>query len=57
MSSLYIRTLKIFIQIFFLFQSALLIIPASLYRLCLRIVSNKKLHFNPFRHTHEDVFK
>lgn len=57
MSSLYMGILKMVVQAFFLLQSLILIIPASLYRLAMRLVSNKKLHFNPLRHTHEDVFK
>lgn len=57
MSTLYIGMLKVVIQLFFLIQSVVLIIPASLYRLVTRVLTNKKLHFNPMKHTHEDVFK
>lgn len=57
LSSLHIHVLKLFIQIFFIIQSIILIIPSCLYRLILKLFSKQHKHINPFKHTHEDVFK
>ena len=54
---LYMSTLKVCIKLMFILQSLILIIPASIYRFFKKFFHDHPIHFNPFKSTHEDVFK
>lgn len=52
--------LKFFGQAFFILQSIVLLIPVSLFRIIKRLINLNKTsteHYNPFKATHEDVFR
>lgn len=54
---IHLRLMKFFGQLFFLFQSFLFIMATSIYRFGKRILHKHPTHYNPFKATHEDVFK
>jgi hypothetical protein len=57
MSWLIVKILTLFLQMVFLTYSLMLILWGSLYRLVMKLLTKHTLPVNPFKHTHEDVFK
>ena len=55
--SIHMSILKVAIKIMFVLQSVLLILPTSVYRFAKKSLHHHPHHFNPFKSTHQDVFK
>ena len=57
MSWLIVKILTLFLQMVFLTYTLMLILWGSLYRLVMKLLTKHTLPINPYKHTHEDVFK